>query len=128
MAFKAVRLFLARRGLTGQAPRLQRAADRQPGLDFCRRSDRGYGGRAFHAAAGILNDASMTNAEKRTTLASWAADARAMKDVPALRKLENGVVIRLKDILQALIKLDDDDDDLRPSPAALIFPTMIFHL
>ncbi len=69
----------------------------------------------------ILNDASMTNAEKRAALASWASDARAPTDLPALRKLDSGVVIRLKDILRALRKLDDDDDP-PPSPATAARP------
>ncbi len=70
----------------------------------------------------ILNDPSVTNAEKRATLASWASDARAPKDRPLLRTLENGAVIRLKDIMQALKKLDDDDDP-PPSPAATAVPS-----
>ncbi len=69
----------------------------------------------------ILNDPSMTNAEKRVMLASWASDARAPTDLPALRKLDNGVVIRLTDVLRALRKLDDDDDP-PPSPAAAAIP------
>jgi hypothetical protein len=71
---------------------------------------------------GILSDSSMTNAEKRATLASWASDARAPKDGPMLRKLDDGAVIRLKDILQALRKLDDDDDP-PPSPAGAAVPS-----
>jgi hypothetical protein len=70
----------------------------------------------------ILNDSSMINAEKRATLDSWASDARAPKDGLMLRKLDNGAVIRLKDILQALRKLDDDDDP-PPSPAAAALPS-----
>ncbi len=67
----------------------------------------------------ILNAASMTKAEKRATFASWASDARALKDLPTLRELDDGGVIRLEDIFRALRQLDDDDDDPPPSPAAM---------
>jgi len=77
---------------------------------------------ALDPTAEVLNDASMTNAEKRETLASWASDARALNDLPALRRLDNGAVIRLEDILKALRKLDDDDDDPPPSPSSICIP------
>ncbi len=80
---------------------------------------------AAHLLEEVLSDPSLTIGEKRATLASWASDARALKDVPSLRKLENGVVIRLEDIFQSLRKLDDDDDP-PPSPAAMNIPVPDF--
>ncbi len=70
----------------------------------------------------VLNDPEMSKAEKRAILAFWASDANAMEDHPALRKLNNGAIIRVDDILRAMCSLDDDDDDPPPSPAAAAIP------
>jgi|GEM_PF-2965968 len=67
----------------------------------------------------VLNDRSLTHAEKRAELASWASDARAPEDHPALRILDDGSVIFLEDVLKALRKLDDQDDDPPPAPAGM---------
>jgi hypothetical protein len=69
----------------------------------------------------VVNHPRMSKAEKRAILASWASDARAMSDCPALRKLDDGAVIRIDDILYALCMLDEDDDP-PPSPAAAAIP------
>jgi hypothetical protein len=67
--------------------------------------------------------------EKRELLSSWASDARAVPSAPALRRLDNGVVVHIDGILDALKSLDlpdggktsfgDDDDDPPPCPAML---------
>jgi hypothetical protein len=44
--------------------------------------------------------------EKRAVLASWASDAHALENAPALRRLDNGAVVALDDILRALSELD----------------------
>lgn len=54
----------------------------------------------------VVRDPSMTVAEKRALLASWASDAHAVPDHPALRRLEDGRILRIDDILDALKQLD----------------------
>ncbi len=58
----------------------------------------------------VTADLWLTPAEKREVLASWASDAHAVADAPALRQLGNGAIVRVDDILQALKCLDDDQD------------------
>src|SRR5690349_6463653 len=55
----------------------------------------------------VLQDPSMTVDEKRALLASWASDARAVTDAPALRQLENGAIVFIDDVLDALKQLDE---------------------
>jgi hypothetical protein len=59
----------------------------------------------------------MTVEEKRSLLASWASDARGVVDAPALRQLDNGAIVFIDDILDALKQLDESGG--RPSPAGL---------
>jgi len=54
----------------------------------------------------VLSDPFLSQSEKRAILASWVSDARALESAPALRQLDNGAVVRLDDILQALKALD----------------------
>ena len=51
--------------------------------------------------------AGLSIAEKREILSSWASDARAVADVPALRTLDNGAVVGVHEILDALRALDN---------------------
>ena len=44
--------------------------------------------------------------EKRAVLASWASDIHAVRDKPALRELEDGTVLEVDTILDALKALD----------------------
>jgi hypothetical protein len=46
-------------------------------------------------------------AEKREILSSWASDARAVSDAPALRTLDNGAMVGVHEILDALRALDN---------------------
>ena len=55
----------------------------------------------------IVSHPSLTKAEKRAILASWVSDTHAVKDAPALRQLDNGAVVSIDEILQALKALDD---------------------
>jgi hypothetical protein len=64
----------------------------------------------------VLNDPVMTVAEKRALLASWASDARAVPNYPALRQLESGAFVTIDAILDALKRLDDFEG--RPRPTA----------
>ena len=50
--------------------------------------------------------AGLSIAEKREILSSWASDARAVPDAPALRMLDNGAVVGVHEILDALRALD----------------------
>ena len=55
---------------------------------------------------GLLEDPGLTTQEKRAVLASWASDANAVPDMPALRQLQDGSVVNVGDILRALSALD----------------------
>jgi hypothetical protein len=57
----------------------------------------------------VLGDPRLTFAQKRGILASWASDARAVLDAPALRQLESGVVLHIDIILDALKVLDAEE-------------------
>ena len=71
-------------------------------------------------AAGLMHpgevaaDPRLTPAQKRAVLASWASDVRAVPNAPALRQLDNGAVVRIDDVLQALRSLDEPVVPLRP--------------
>jgi hypothetical protein len=54
----------------------------------------------------VLLDPALSVAEKRNILASWASDAHAVADKPALRQLESGAVVGVQDVLAALQELD----------------------
>ena len=56
----------------------------------------------------VMSNLQLTQAQKREILASWASDARAGHDLPALRQLDNGAIVRVDDVLRALRALDDD--------------------
>lgn len=57
----------------------------------------------------------LTAAEKRAILASWASDACSVPGIPLLRRLENGAIATIDDILCALKTLDGVSDDNRPN-------------
>jgi hypothetical protein len=88
---------------------------------------------ALSDPAQVLAHPGLTPEEQRAILASWASDAKAIPDAPALRRIESGAVVRLADILLALTKIDqragsgddDDDDDPPPLPAAAAVPPAI---
>src|SRR3954471_3292783 len=54
----------------------------------------------------LVRDPSMTLEEKRSLLASWASDARAVPNHPALRRLDDGRLVTIDDVLDALKALD----------------------
>ncbi len=98
--------------------------------------------------AQVLRNPAMSREEKRALLANWASDVHAVADSPTLRRLEEGTVLHIDDILEALKALDggaetirrparlpvrrgdgrrrlhlvDDDDDPPPTPAAAPIP------
>lgn len=84
-------------------------------LDLSTNGFEGMKGRLTHPMA-VVRDATMTTDEKRSMLASWASDQRAVRDAPSLRRLDNGCLIEIDDILAALQRLDEPAG--RPNPAA----------
>jgi hypothetical protein len=67
----------------------------------------------------VLRNKLMSITDKRALLASWASDMNAVPDEPALRKLADGTVLDIDDILNALRTLDDwHGDDDPPTPVA----------
>jgi hypothetical protein len=98
----------------------------------------------------VLKDRTMTKGEKRALLASWLSDIRAVEHLYGYRQLDNGALVQLRDIYDALRKLDEqrkwsffpqcsaellrragrkgsrdtgeDDDDPPPAPAGVGMP------
>ena len=64
----------------------------------------------------VISSLQLTRAQKRDILASWASDAHAVRDMPALRQLDNGAIVRVDDVLRALSALDDDVRFGQPAP------------
>src|SRR3954464_15822116 len=64
-------------------------------------------GHRLSSPTSVVLDPTMTVDEKRSLLASWASDARAVPDHPALRRLDNGGLVEIDDILGALKQLDE---------------------
>lgn len=56
----------------------------------------------------VMSNCQLTRAQKQEILASWASDARAVRDMPALRQLDNGAIVRVDDVLRALSSLDEN--------------------
>jgi hypothetical protein len=54
----------------------------------------------------ILAASWFTPEEKRAVLASWASDIHAVRNKPALRELEDGTILEVDAILDALKALD----------------------
>jgi len=59
----------------------------------------------------VVTDPSMALSEKRALLASWASDARAVPNYPALRQLDSGHLITIDSVLAALKRLDETTDN-----------------
>jgi hypothetical protein len=84
----------------------------------------------------VLSHPGLADSEKRSILASWASDARAVENAPALRQLDNGAVVSVDEILQALRALDHAEPaaeagysgSQRLQPSAEHTPRRIWHL
>ena len=64
-------------------------------------------GSVFDHPRDVLADASLSRAEKRAILASWASDAAAVTSCPSLRAIPGATnVVSIDDILDALSNLD----------------------
>ena len=64
------------------------------------------GGRALFSHPKEILASALGIAEKREILSSWASDARAVPGAPALRTLDNGAVVGVHEVLDALRALD----------------------
>lgn len=63
-------------------------------------------GAALRHPREVLDHQGMSVQEKRALLAFWASDIHAVPDAPALRRIADGAVIGIDDILEALKGLD----------------------
>ena len=64
-------------------------------------------GSVFDHPRDVLADATLSRAEKRAILASWASDAAAVTSCPSLRAVPGAkAVVSIDDILEALSSLD----------------------
>ncbi len=64
-------------------------------------------GSVFDHPRDVLSDATLSRAEKRAILASWASDAAAVTSCPALRAMPGArQPVSIDDILEALSSLD----------------------
>src|SRR3954470_22953263 len=64
-------------------------------------------GSVFDHPRDVLADATLSRAEKRAILASWASDAAAVSSCPALRAVPGAKrPVSIDDILEALSSLD----------------------
>ncbi len=64
-------------------------------------------GRSFGHPSDILNKPGLSLSDKRSILASWSSDARAVESSPSLRQLDDGTTVFVDDVLKALKTLDD---------------------
>jgi hypothetical protein len=64
-------------------------------------------GTVFDRPRDVLADATLSRAEKRAILASWASDAAAINSCPALREVPGTKkIVSIDDILEVLSSLD----------------------
>ena len=75
--------------------------------------------RAFPRPIDVVEDPDLTVTEKRAILASWASDACAVQDTPALRRPAEGASVSFDDVMDALKKLDGAEVE-NPSYAKLM--------
>ena len=69
--------------------------------------------RHFRHPRDVVQDATLTTAEKRAILSSWASDASAVESMPALRQiLGSGHVVKFDEVIDALQELDGKADDI----------------
>lgn len=68
----------------------------------------------------VLRHPAMSVDAKRALLASWASDRYAVMNCPALRRLENGALVSVADILCALNALDQDNTAPAEAPPAML--------
>ena len=83
-------------------------------------------GLVFSHPSQVLDHPELSHAERRAILASWASDARAVEGAHWMRCLDNGAVVTLAEVLDALRKLDTQPEEMRmtefPSGASSVLP------
>jgi len=68
--------------------------------------------RFFRHPGDVLQDPTLTIAEKRAVLSSWASDACAIESMPALRQMPGSdYAVRFDDVIDALQALDENARD-----------------
>jgi hypothetical protein len=69
--------------------------------------------RHFRHPRDVVQDATLTTAEKRAILSSWASDACAIESMPALRQIPaSGRVVKFDEVIDALQELDGNAGDI----------------
>jgi hypothetical protein len=69
--------------------------------------------RHFRHPRDVVRDATLTTAEKRAILSSWASDACAIESMPALRQIPaSGRVVKFDEVIDALQELDGQAGDI----------------
>jgi hypothetical protein len=69
--------------------------------------------RYFRHPRDVVGDATLTTAEKRAILSSWASDACAIESVPTLRQIPaSGRVVKFDEVIDALQELDGKAGDI----------------
>ena len=69
--------------------------------------------RRFRHPRDVVRDATLTTAEKRAILSSWASDACAIESMPALRQIPaSGRVVKFDEVIDALQELDGKAGDI----------------
>jgi hypothetical protein len=94
--------------------RIQMLDDFYPSDEY--ETDGWEAGLTFSQPNDVVRDPSLTTAQKRAILASWASDARAVADAPSRRQLDDGTMLDIDDILDALKQLDREQGAVRTSP------------
>ena len=81
-------------------------------------------GSVFNRPRDVLADATLSRAEKRAILASWASDAAAVTSCPSLRAVPGAKsVVSIDDILEALSSLDHSPQTPPGGKPARLKPT-----
>jgi hypothetical protein len=69
--------------------------------------------RHFRHPRDVVRDATLTTAEKRAILSSWASDACAIESMPALRQIPaSGRVVKFDEVIDGLQELDGKAGDI----------------
>jgi len=66
----------------------------------------------------VLHSPGLSGGEKRSILAAWASDAHAVPNLPAMRQLDSGAMVKVDEVLAALQTLDASEGEaMRQRPA-----------
>jgi hypothetical protein len=64
----------------------------------------------------VVRDLRLTRDEKRAILASWASDACAVEAAPALRRVPDGRLVTIDEVMEALRLLDREAVSIHEPP------------